>query len=35
MCSDMPMADMAEDLDFGKKWMFGIAVALEKDCISI
>ena len=30
MCSDMPMADMAEDLDFGKKWMFGIAVALRK-----
>ncbi len=30
MCSDMPMADMAEDLDFGKKWMFGIAVMLRK-----
>lgn len=30
MCSDMPMADMAEDLNFGKKWMFGIAVALRK-----
>ena len=25
MCSDMPMEDMAKDLEFGKKWMFGIA----------
>lgn len=30
MCSDMPMADMAEDLDFGKKWMFGIAMMMKK-----
>ena len=30
MCSDMPMEDMAEDLDFGKKWMFGIAMMLKK-----
>lgn len=30
MCSDMPMADMAEDLDFGKKWMFAIAMSLKK-----
>lgn len=30
MCSDMPMEDMAKDLEFGKKWMFGIAVCLKK-----
>ena len=30
MCSDMPMADMAEDMDFNKKWMFGIAASLKK-----
>lgn len=30
MCSDMPMADMAEDVEFGKKWMFGIAACLKK-----
>ena len=24
MCSDMPMEDMAEDINFGKKWMFMI-----------
>ncbi|MDD6328899.1 MAG: helix-turn-helix transcriptional regulator [Lachnospiraceae bacterium] len=30
MCSDMPMADMAEDMDFNKKWMFGIAMSLKK-----
>ena len=30
MCSDMPMEDMAEDLDFGKKWMFAIAMTLKK-----
>lgn len=36
MCSDMPMADMAEDLDFGKKWMFKASPSCsEKDCISI
>lgn len=30
MCSDMPMADMAEDMDFNKKWMFAIAMSLKK-----
>ena len=30
MCSDMPMEDMAKDVDFGKKWMFAIAVSLKK-----
>ncbi len=30
MCSDMPMEDMAKDLDFGKKWMFGLAAMLKK-----
>ena len=30
MCSDMPMEDMAEDISFGKKWMFGIAMCLKK-----
>ena len=30
MCSDMPMEDMAKDIDFGKKWMFGIAMCLKK-----
>ena len=30
MCSDMPMDDMAEDVDFGKKWMFAIAMTLKK-----
>lgn len=30
MCSDMPMADMAENMDFNKKWMFGIAASLKK-----
>lgn len=30
MYSDMPMADMAEDMDFNKKWMFGIAATLKK-----
>ena len=30
MCSDMPMEDMGQDLDFGKKWMFGIAMMLKK-----
>lgn len=30
MCSDMPIADMAEDLAFAKKWMYGIAVMLRK-----
>lgn len=31
MCSDMPMEDMAKDLNFGKKWMFGIAMCLKKN----
>jgi len=30
MCSDMPMDDMAEDPEFPKKWMFGLAVMLKK-----
>ncbi len=30
MCSDMDMADMAEDTEFGKKWMFAIAAAIKK-----
>lgn len=30
MCSDMPMDDMAEDMDFNKKWMFAIAMSLKK-----
>ena len=30
MCSDMPMEDMAEDIEFGKKWMFAIAMTLKK-----
>ena len=30
MCSDMPMEDMAEDVNFGKKWMFAIAMCLKK-----
>ena len=30
MNSDMPMADMAEDMEFNKKWMFGIAACLKK-----
>ena len=30
MCSDMPMEDMAVDIEFGKKWMFGIAMCLKK-----
>ena len=29
-CSDMPMEDMAKDVEFGKKWMFGIACMLKK-----
>ena len=31
MCSDMQMDDMAKDLDFGKKWMFAIAMMLKKE----
>ena len=30
MCSDMAMEDMAEDINFGKKWMFMIAMSLKK-----
>lgn len=30
MCSDIPMEDMAEDVEFGKKWMFAIAMMLKK-----
>ncbi len=30
MCSDMPMAAMAEDIEFDKKWMMSIAVMLKK-----
>lgn len=30
MCSDMQMDDMSQDLNFGKKWMFGIAMMLKK-----
>ena len=30
MCSDMPMEDMAQDIEFGKKWMFAIAMSLKK-----
>lgn len=30
MCSDMPMEDMAKDVDFGKNWMFAIAMTLKK-----
>lgn len=30
MHSEMPMADMAEDMDFNKKWMMSIAMLLKK-----
>ncbi|MBR2282900.1 MAG: helix-turn-helix transcriptional regulator [Ruminococcus sp.] len=30
MNSDMPMADMAKDTEFGRKWMFGIAACIKK-----
>ncbi len=30
MCSDMPMEDMAKDVEFGKKWMYAIAIMLKK-----
>lgn len=30
MCSDMPMSDMAQDMEFNRKWMFGIAMSLKK-----
>lgn len=30
MFGDMPMVDMADDMDFNKKWMFGIAACIKK-----
>lgn len=30
MYSNMPMEDMAKDIEFGKKWMFAIAMSLKK-----
>ena len=30
LCCDMPVEDMAEDEDFAKKYMFGLAMALKK-----
>lgn len=30
MCSYMPMQEIVEDMDFGKKWMFGIAMMIKK-----
>ncbi|MGN0325350.1 MAG: helix-turn-helix domain-containing protein [Lachnospiraceae bacterium] len=30
MHSDMPLLDMAEDMDFNKKWMFAIACSIKK-----
>lgn len=30
MCSYMPMQELAEDMDFGKKWMFGLAMMIKK-----
>lgn len=30
LCSDMPVEDMAEDEDFAKKYMFGLAMVLKK-----
>ena len=30
MYSDMPMTEMAQDLEFPKKWMFGMALLLKK-----
>ncbi len=30
MCSDMPMEKLAADLEFGKKWMLGLAMMLKK-----
>lgn len=30
MYSNMPMEDMAKDMNFNKQWMFGIAVVLKK-----
>lgn len=33
MYSDMPMAEMAKDADFPKKWMFGMALMLKKGLV--
>lgn len=30
LCSDMPVEDMAEDAEFAKKYMFGLAMVLKK-----
>lgn len=30
LCCDMPVEDMAEDVDFAKKYMFGLAMVLKK-----
>ena len=30
MCSDMDMEDMAQDVEFGRKWMFAIAASIKK-----
>lgn len=30
MCSDMPMSDLAKDMEFNRKWMFAIAMSLKK-----
>ena len=30
MYSDMPISDMAQNMDFGKKWMMGMALLLKK-----
>ncbi len=30
MYSDMPMEEMAKDMEFGKKWMYGVALILKK-----
>lgn len=32
MYSDMPMTEMAQDPEFPKKWMFGMALLLKKAC---
>lgn len=30
MASNMPMEDMAKDIEFGKKWMYAIALTIKK-----
>ena len=30
MCSDMPMEELARDMEFSKKWMLGLAAILKK-----